>query len=331
VGLETPIAVIQLLFGTLVLFWGSEWLVRGSATLARTLGVKPLVIGLTVVAYGTSAPELAVSTEAATGHLTPLALGNVIGACAANISLILGLTALIAPPTIDSRIIRREVPILLLSVIAIPLTLWDGVISRTEGLVLVGCAVVFTILTLTISSAGDLSEDDQGLVERSEQGAAEYGGGRRMSARSKAWALVMSGIGVLLLVLGSSQFVSGARQLAGAWGISERMLGMTIVALGTSMPELLASVMAAMRGQGSLAVGSVVGSNLLNVFLVLGLVAYLYPVRVGERMHAVDAIGLGAITLLAVFFLRGNRQVSRVEGALLVAGYVAFMIAAAIF
>jgi cation:H+ antiporter len=331
VGLETPLAVTQLLLGTLILFWGSEWLVRGSATLARTLGVKPLVIGLTVVAYGTSAPELAVSTEAATGHLTPLALGNVIGSCAANISLILGLTALIAPPTIDSRIIRREVPILLLSVIAIPVTLYDGVISRTEGVVLVACAVIFTVVTLTISSAGDASVDDLGLAERSETAAATYGGTRKAPGASRVWAMIMSAIGVLLLVVGSSQFVAGARQLAGAWGVSERMLGMTIVALGTSMPELIASVLAARRGEGSLAVGSVIGSNLLNVFLVLGVVAYLHPVRVGERMHAVDAAGLGAITVLAVFFLRGNRRVTRIEGAILVAGYLAFMIVAGIF
>jgi cation:H+ antiporter len=330
VGLETPFAVAQLLFGTLILFWGSEWLVRGSATLARTLGVKSLVIGLTVVAYGTSAPELAVSTEAATGHLTPVALGNVIGACAANISLILGLTALIAPPTVDSRIIKREVPILLLSVVAIPFTLWDGVITRTEGIVMVACAVVFTIVTLTVSSAYDASDDDLGLVERSETAAAAYGAPRRAATGSRTIALLMSGIGVLLLVVGSSQFVAGARQLAGQWGISERMLGMTIVALGTSMPELIASVMAARRGEGSLAVGSVIGSNLLNVFLVLGMVAYLHPVRVGERMHLVDAIGLAAITLLAVTFLRGSRRVTRLEGAILVAAYLAFMTVAAI-
>ena len=328
-GLETPFAVAQLLFGTLILFWGSEWLVRGSATLARTLGVKSLVIGLTVVAYGTSAPELAVSTEAATGHLTPMALGNVIGSCAANISLILGVTALIAPPLVDSRIIRREVPILLLSVVAIPFTLWDGEISRTEGVVLVACAVVFTIVTLTISSAGDASDDDLGLVERSETAASSYGGGKRAPGSSRLVALLISAIGVLLLVVGSSQFVAGARQVAGQWGISERMLGMTLVALGTSMPELIASILAARRGEGSLAVGSVIGSNLLNVFLVLGVVAYLHPVRVGERMHLVDAVGLALITLLAVGFLRGSRRVTRLEGAILIAAYVAFMTTAA--
>jgi cation:H+ antiporter len=331
VGFDTPVAIARLIVGILLLFIGSEWLIRGSATLARTLGVKSLVIGLTVVAYGTSAPELAVSTEAAVGHLTPVALGNVIGSCAANIALILGLTALIAPPVVDARIIKREVPILLGSVIAIPVTLHDGVITRTEGLILVVCAVVFTIATLTISSGTEVPDDVADYAHQAEDAAASYGGGKKRPAGSRFLALLMSAIGVFLLVTGSEQFVGGARRLAGEWGISERMLGMTIVALGTSLPELIASVMAALRGQGSLAVGSVIGSNLLNVFLVLGVVAYLHPVRIGERMHAVDAIGLAACTLLAVVFMRGNRRVTRVEGALLVAAYVAFMVAAGIF
>lgn len=325
-GFDTPVAIARLVIGTLLLFIGTEWLIRGSATLARTLGVKPLVIGLTVVAYGTSAPELAVSTEAAAGHLTPVALGNVIGSCAANISLVLGITALIAPPVVDGRIIRREVPVLLLSVIAIPVTLYDGVISRTEGLIMVGCAVAFTVVTLTVSASG--GDDDQGELALQAQDAASSYLPRKRSEGSRILALVMSALGVLLVVAGSEQFVGGARRLAGEWGISERMLGMTIVALGTSLPELIASTFAALRGQGSLAVGSVIGSNLLNVFLVLGVVAYLHPVQVGERMHAVDAIGLAAITLLAVIFMRGNRRVSRIEGGLLVAAYIGFMITA---
>ncbi len=329
-GFETPLAIARLVIGVLLLFLGAEWLVRGSATLARTLGVRTLVIGLTVVAYGTSAPELAVSTEAAADHLTPLALGNVIGSCAANISLILGLTALIAPPRVDGRIIRREVPILLGSVIAIPVTLYDGVITRLEGGILVGCAVAFTIATLAFSGSADASDEDSELGQAAaDAGAAAVG--KKRSQRSRLSALVVAGLGVLLLVLGSQLFIDGARGVAGEWGISERMLGMTIVALGTSMPELMTSVMAALRGQGALAVGSVIGSNLLNVFLVLGTVAYLQPVRVGERMHIVDAIGLGAITLLAIAFMRGHRHVSRLEGAILVAAYFVFIIAAAAF
>lgn len=151
-GLDTPIAIARLVIGLLLLFAGGLALLRGSTTLARTLGISPLVIGLTVMAYGTSAPELAVSTEAAVGHLTPVALGNVIGACAANISLILGITAVITPQIVEGRIIRREAPALLLSVVAIPITLYDGEITRTEGLIMVGCAVAFTVVTLTVSA-----------------------------------------------------------------------------------------------------------------------------------------------------------------------------------
>jgi cation:H+ antiporter len=258
----TTIDLVRLLIGIVILYWGAEWLIRGSATLARTLGVKPLVIGLTVVAYGSSAPELAVSTEAVRDHATPIALGNVIGSCAANISLILGLTALIAPPTIDARIIRREVPILLGSAIAVPVMLYDGVLSRTEGILLIACAVVFTILTLTVSSRDDADEDDVEKVRDATAAGGSYGGRGRPKGSGMV-AIVMSAAGIGLLVLGSSQFVRGSRAIAGELGMSERMLGMTIIALGTSLPELIASLVAATRGQSALAVGSVIGSNRL--------------------------------------------------------------------
>jgi cation:H+ antiporter len=325
-GLETPIAIARLVIGLLLLFVGGLGLLRGSTTLARTLGIRPLVIGLTVMAYGTSAPELAVSTEAAVGHLTPVALGNVIGSCAANISLILGITALITPQIVEARIIRREAPALLLSVVAIPITLYDGVITRTEGLIMVACAVAFTVVTLTVSA---MTDADETLGTTGPHEAIASPGDRR-SEGSRILALVISAVGVFLIVAGSEQFVGGARRLAGEWGISERMLGMTIVAIGTSMPELLTSVLAARKGEQRLTAGTVIGSNLLNVFLVLGMVAYLNPVRVGERMHMVDAIGLGAITILAIVFMRGSRKVSRVEGGILVGGYLAFMILAAL-
>jgi cation:H+ antiporter len=330
VSLETLLAVTRLGLGIVLLFVGAVWLVRGSGTLAATLGVRRLVIGMTVVAYGTSAPELAVSTEAAADHLTPIALGVVIGSCAANISLILGLTALIAPPRIDGHLIRREIPILLGSVVAIPITLADGVITRLEGGILVACAVVFTIATLVWSASADASDDDTALANRAVDAAASVAR-PRASEGSRISALIVCGLGVLMLVFGSELFIGGARKVAGGWGMSDRMLGMTLVAIGTSMPELLTSVVAALRGQGAIAIGTVVGSNLLNVFLVLGTVAYLHPIRVGERMHIVDAVGLAAITLLGIVFLRGHRQVTRVEGAILVAGYVGFLIAAATF
>jgi cation:H+ antiporter len=319
--------ILLLVVGVAILYWGAEWLIRGSATLARAFGVKALVIGLTVVAYGTSAPELAVSTSVALNHAQPIALGNVIGSCAANISLILGLTALIAPPTVDPRLIRRELPILLGSAVAVPLTLYDGVISRFEGGVLIACAMAFTILTLTVSSRDQVSDEDAAVAAEAVDVAASYGG-RRAPRTPRLRAILMSAAGLALLVLGSDLFVDGARGMATRWGMSERILGLTLVAVGTSLPELIASIAAATRGHASLAVGSVIGANLLNVFLVLGVVAYLRPIHVGARMHVVDVIGLVAITLLAVVFLRGSRRINRIEGAILVAAYVAFIVAA---
>jgi cation:H+ antiporter len=322
----TAFDIARLVVGIAVLYWGAEWLIRGSASMARAFGVKPLVVGLTVVAYGTSAPELAVSTKAALDHAQPIALGTVIGSCAANISLILGLTALIAPPTVDGRIIRREVPILLGSAIAVPICLIDGTISRIEGVVLIACAVLFTIATLTVSARSDGDDEDNRRVDES---GAEAGGRGRPKA-TRVLAIVMSAAGLALLVVGSNMFVSGARGVAAEAGMSERMLGLTVIAVGTALPELITSIAAATRGHSGLAVGSVIGSNIVNVFLVLGVVAYIRPIHVGSWMHPVDLVGLVGITLLGVLTLRGSRRVTRFEGALLVAAYAGFLVAAAI-
>jgi len=320
------VSIVQMVLGIAILYWGAEWLIRGSAQVARAFGVKPLVVGLTVVAYGASAPELAIATKTALTHHQPIALGTVIGSCAANISLILGLTALIRPPVIDGRIIRREVPVLLGSAIAVPLLLRNGVLSKLEGGLLIGCAVLFTIVTLTVSA--NLDPDDELEVEarRAEESAATLAGKARPRA-SRAGSAIMTMLGLLLLVAGSDLFVRGGRGLAGELGMSERMLGLTVISLGTALPELIGSLVAAARGHSALAIGSVIGSNLLNVFLVLGITAYLQPIHVGERMHMVDLVGLVVITLLGVVMLRGSRRISRVEGAILVAAYVAFVVA----
>jgi len=344
-----------LVLGIAILYWGAEWLIRGSAGIARAFGVKPLVVGLTVVAYGTSAPELAVSTKAAlTGH-TQIALGTVIGSCAANISLILGLTALISPPTVDGRIIRREVPVLVGSAIAVPLLFRNGVLSRFEGFLLVACAIVFTIATLTVAARIDPNDelapdptldppvdpiDDEHAASSSNlaamraenaEGSGASLGGKGRPRTSRLAAAVMSAFGLVLLVAGSNFFVRGGRGIAAEVGMSERMLGLTVIAIGTALPELIGSIVAATRGHSALAVGSVIGSNLLNVFLVLGVTASLHPIRLGERMHLVDLLGLVAITLLGVLVLRGSRKITRLEGAMLVAAYVAFIICASIF
>jgi cation:H+ antiporter len=305
--------IIRLALGVLVLYVGAVALVRGSATLARAFGVRPLVIGLTVIAYGTSAPELAVSSQAAIEHAQSIALGNVIGSCAANISLILGISALITPQTVERRVIRREIPILLASAIAIPLCLIDGRISRIEGILLIACAVLFTIATLTFSAGDDAAD--------AAPDAPPTPGPRP----SRLWGIVLAAAGLALIVAGSGVFLHGARGIAAKSGLSERLLGLTVIAIGTSLPELIASVIAASRKHAGLVVGSVIGSNLLNVFLVLGVVAYLRPIE--ATVHPVDLIGLLAITLLGAIMLRGSRRITRIEGAILVAAYVGFVTA----
>lgn len=329
-GLATNI--VELVIGVLVLYWGAEWLIRGSARLARGLGVTPFVIGLTVVAYGSTAPELAVSTKTALAHSQPIALGTVIGSCAANISLILGITALISPPTVDSRIIRREIPILIGSAIIVPVFLRDKVLSQLEGALLVGCAFLLTIVTLVIAARmSPLDDDDDSPTDTANpaQSGANLGG-RSRPRGTAIGAFVASGVGVVLLLAGAELFVYGGRHFAAEIEMSERMLGLTVMALGTALPELIAAIVAASRGRSAQAVSSVIGSNLLSVFLVLGVTAYLEPIRLGERMHVVELIGLVAITLLGVLVMRGSRRISRIEGAILVLAYIGFIVASAL-
>jgi cation:H+ antiporter len=318
------------LCGIGILYWGAGWLIRGSAQIARAFGVKPLVVGLTVVAYGASAPELTIATQAALTHHEPIALGVVVGSCAANISLILGLTALISPPTIDGRIIRREVPVLLGSAIAVPVLFRNGVLSQLEGAVLVLCAVVFTIATLAVSSR--LEPDDPLEIEarRTEESAATLAGKGRPN-RSRGRAALQTAVGLVLLVVGADLFLRGGRGLGKQFGISERMLGLTVISIGTALPELVGSIIAASRGNAALAIGSVIGSNVLNVFLVLGVTAYLRPIHAGELIHLSDLLGLVCITLLGILMLRGSRRITRAEGLVLVFAYVVFLVTAALF
>lgn len=319
----------RLLLGVVMITVGAELLLRGSGSLARRLGSKALVIGLIVIAYGNAAPELAVSTDAALSQATPLALGNIIGSCIANLSLVLGLAALIRPVIIDGRLLRRELPVLVGSVLLVPLLLLDGTISQVEGALLIGCAVVLTVLTLTIAARHDHTLGEQRLVDAARDAGQSYAG---RTAPRIAWpmALLMFAAAIALLFLGSGIFLDGARALGREAGISDRVLGLTLVALGTAMPELVSGVMAAWRGDGSLAVGSIIGSNLLNVFLVLGVVAWMRPISLGARANMYDLVGLVVITLLAAFFVRSGRQIERREGAILLFAYAAFVTLAAV-
>jgi cation:H+ antiporter len=312
---DTALDLARLLVGGVILYFGAEWLVKGSAGLARALGVKPLIIGLTVVAYGTSAPELAVSSAAMVQDSSPIVLGNVIGSCVANIGLILGLTALISPPTVDGRLIRREIPVLLLSVAALPLVLIGGQVSMIESALMLSMAVAFTLYTLLVTSESDSDSEETAHQPKGEK---------------KLMLALLTVAGLVLLVGGGDLFVEGAKRLALTLGMSERLVGLTVVAIGTSLPELAASLVAALRGYSSLAVGNVVGSNIFNIFLILGVVGFIAPVEGSAFALRLDLAFLVGITLLGVLFMRGERRIHRIEGALLVAGYSAFIVTAAV-
>lgn len=316
---------LELTIGLLLLYVGAEWLVKGAAGLARTFGIPSLIIGLTVVGYGTSAPEMTVSVLAAIRGSSAMALGNVVGSNIANLGLIMGMTTLIAPPRTDGRLIRREVPALLLTTAAIPLCLLDGRVSRAEGLVLLAAAFAFTgwlVHDVRGSRAASAeSRADAAVMEgAAEESGAPAGAGR---AALVGYAIV----GLVLLVIGGEAFVRGAVGFARRFGIEDRVVGLTVVAIGTSLPELATSLVAATRGHADLAVGNVVGSNLYNIVLVLGTTAAIHPVDGDLAAMRLDLAALVAMTLFAAVAVRTERVLRRWEGVVLLLGYVSFLVA----
>ena len=315
--METAVDVAYLLMGGFLLYLGAEWLVKGSAGLARSLGVKPLIIGLTVVAYGTSAPELAVSSAAILEDSHSLVLGNVIGSCIANLGLILGVTALISPPAVDGRLIRREIPVILVSVVALPIVLLSGTIEMWESGLLLGAAIAFTMYTLFVASESASLDPTEPQDPDEEEDAFES---------NKAKQIFFTITGLALLVFGGELFVDGAKGVALTLGMSEQLVGLTVVAIGTSLPELAASIVAALRGYSSLAVGNVVGSNIFNIFLILGVVGFIRPIEGDIAAFRLDLGFLIGLTVLGILFMRGERRISRLEGVMLLAAYVGFIV-----
>jgi cation:H+ antiporter len=308
------VTVLLFVAGIVLLIWGADLLVRGAAHLAAMAGISPLVIGLTVVAMGTSAPELAVSLRAALAGQAELTLGNVIGSNIANVLLILGLAAAAAPLLVAARVLQREVP----TMIGVSLLLWllaaDGVIGKFDGLVLVGLLVVFLMVTVMLErrSAGDGMPGPVSASEHSRGGALRNLG-------------LLIGV-LILLVAGAQWLVDGAVAFARTLGVSELIIGLTVVAVGTSLPEIATSVLASLRGEREIAVGNVVGSNILNILGVLGLTAVLapQPVPVPPSALAFDipVLVATAVACLPIFF--NGRMIARWEGALFLAYYIAY-------
>jgi cation:H+ antiporter len=295
--------------GIALLYFGAEGLVRGSVSLARHWKLTPLVIGLTVVAFGTSMPELVVSVDAALSGSAAIAVGNVVGSNIANIALILGLSALLCPLAVNARIVRIDVPLMVLITLLVIVMLMDRSVGRLEGGLLAVGLLTYTAMSLRAARR------HIGLTP------AEPLPGSLPTAQS----LLFAAAGLVLLGIGARLLVSGAVSLAADRGISEAVIGLTVVAIGTSLPELATSILAALRRQGDIAVGNIVGSNIFNLLGILGTAALVRPLD----EIAMTAIDLGVLIALAVLLLpvaRSGWRVSRAEGGLLFACYAGYML-----
>ncbi|REJ86164.1 MAG: sodium:calcium antiporter [Acidobacteria bacterium] len=290
-----------------VLYAGGEVLVRYATALARALRINPLIVGLTVIAFGTSAPELAAALSAAAAGSPALAAGNVIGSNIANVGLILGLAVLVNPIRAELSFLRREMPFMIFSAVLVVGCVATGAFTRWQAALLLILMVLFLRSMLA-----------QGAVPHEEDGVPDT-----------TWivGLVGSSIGIVLLVVGADLMVDNAVILARRYGVSERVIGLTLVAFGTSVPELASALVAALRQQTGLLIGNIVGSNIFNTLLILpaALLVHPFPVRFAEfGIDALVALGF-AVLLLLLFLIFGRHTVHRWEGAVLLTCYAAYV------
>ena len=309
---------IYLVIGLVFLVGGAEMLVKGASKLAATVGISPLIIGLTVVAFGTSAPELAVSLKASLEGQADIALGNVIGSNICNVLLILGVSALISPLIVAQQLIRLDVPIMIGVSALVMLFGLDGEIGRSDGVVLFLGGLAYTVFLLYQSR----QEKDQSVQDE----YAKYGGGS-LSLRETGLNAVLFIVGIVLLVYGSQLLVDSAVQIATFLGASPLIIGLTVVAFGTSLPELATSVTASLKGERDIAVGNVIGSNIFNILIVLGLTSAVsgtgIAVSASARSFDIPVMLAVAVMCLPVCFT--NNEVSRREGVLLVGYYLLYI------
>lgn len=326
--------VLFILAGLVVLVLGAESLVRGAASLALRMGVSALVVGLTIVACGTSTPELAVSAIAASNGSPDIAIGNVVGSNIFNIAVILGIAALICPIACNASFIRRETPLMIGVSLLLPALAWIGgrfggglaegqvgVIGRPAGVVLLTLGVGYTALLYWLSK-----RESAQVAEEFEAGATP-GETAAHARRRPLWAdLLYIAVGLGLLVLGSRFLVDGATSIARTLGVSELAIGLTIVAGGTSLPELATSVVAAIRKQPDIAVGNVVGSNIFNILFILGATSMIAPVGVSHEVMVRDIPVMLVIAALCLPIMATGRRINRLEGAILLALFAAYTV-----
>ena len=305
--------IVIFIAGLVVLYYGAEWLVKGSSRLALSFGIRPVVVGLTVVAFGTSCPEFFVSFASALKHSSGIAIGNIVGSNIANVGLVVGAAALVRPMAADRQILVREMPFML----AVSLLFWalvaDGVVGRLDGAIFVAGIIGFTGLSIYFAmKQGKHAADVDGLE-------GKPGGGR-------AGNLGLTVVGLAGLVLGAHLMVTGAVFIARVYHISEVVIGLSVVAIGTSLPELAASMVAAAHGEADLSIGNVIGSNIFNILFVIGVVSLIAPLPVERETIRLQMPAMIGFSAVMYFFMAIRRDINRIEGFLLLAAYVAFIV-----
>ena len=299
--------------GLVLLFFGADWLVQGAVTLALHLGLSPLIVGLTVVALGTSVPEALVSVQAAIGHQGGIALGNVIGSNILNIALILGLSAFFNPLKVDSHLVKADVPLLAGATFMLVVLLEDFHISRMEGAFLLLCIVFYvTGNIMTVKRTSPEEDKIEGMEIPEDPGKTLW--------RDVGFLI----LGIVTLGFGANFLVTGAVDLARIFGLSEALIGLTIVSIGTGTPELATALMAAFRKTPDLAIGNVVGSNLFNIMFVLGIAGLVAPLD-GKGISSVDLYVMLGVTILLLPTVWTGRILDRKEGFLFLAIYVGYL------
>lgn len=304
-------AVMQVMGGLVMLFAGGDLFVKGASSMALRMGVSRLTIGLTVVAFGTSAPELIVSLDAATQGVGDISLGNVVGSNIANVSLILGLSALVQPLTVQAKVVRWDAPIMVVTSLCLVAVMADGEASRLDGVLLMLGLIAFIGFTYWEGKREPQEIQDEFTIASPATRSGIAGSVLRF----------LGGLG--LLIVGGQLLVTGAVSTAVSWGVSHATIGLTIVAIGTSLPEAVTSVLASLRGQGDIAIGNVVGSNIFNVLGILGVTSVVSPLGLG----AITAVDLGVMVAIAfalALLLLWRGRVGRLEGGLLMAVFVAY-------
>ncbi|SET20571.1 cation:H+ antiporter [Nitrosomonas marina] len=311
-------AFLAVAAGLILLAWSADRFVEGAAVTARHFGMPPLLIGMVIVGFGTSAPEMVVSVLAASQGNPGIALGNAYGSNITNIALILGLTAVISPITVHSLVLRKELPVLAIVTMLAAIQLWNGHISRLDAGVLLG--VFGVLMTWAIR---------QGLQEKTDTLGTEIKHAlesREMPIRRAVFWLIT---GLVLLIISSRLLVWGAVAIAQGFGVSDLVIGLTVVAVGTSLPELASSIIAARKGEHDIALGNVIGSNLFNTLAVVGIAGMIHPMSVDPAVLSRDMPVMAALTL-SLFIIgygsHGHGRINRVEGSLLLACYTGYTV-----